>query len=92
MMENNDFDKVFSIDEAIELLKSKNVLVSLTNTKNIYYEKNHQVFVISYNCTYLLNYSDFKKLYQDTSFYIYQEDDEKFDFSRDDEYYGWKRK
>ena len=44
------------------------------------------------NSSYYLIIEEFKKLYEGYKFIIYEQNEEKFDFERDDEYYNWKHK
>ena len=54
--------------------------------------KKQKVLVVGLNSKYYLSFEEFKELYHDNKFIVYEESDENFDFSRDDEYYGWKHK
>ena len=54
--------------------------------------KKQKVLIIGLNSKYSLTFEEFKDLYKESKFIVYEENDENFDFSRDDEYYGWKHK
>ena len=48
--------------------------------------------MISENSKYVLSYEQFKELFQEAKFIIYEENDETIDTLRDEEYYSWKHK
>ena len=82
-----------NIEKAIALLKSYKVLfTNHLNNKTYFIEKRKRVLVIGVNSKYSLSYEQFKELFMDAKFVVYEENEESFDFSRDDEYYGWKHK
>ena len=78
-----------SIDKAIMLLKAHKLLLS---NKTYFVEKKQRILIIGVNSKYSLSYEQFKELYKDNKFIVYEESEENFDFSRYDEYYSWKHK
>lgn len=89
MKEYLEHEIIDNIDSAIVLLKNLKVLYS---AKTYFVMKKQKVLVVGINSKYFLSFEEFKDLYQDNKFIVYEENDENFDFSRDDEYYGWKHK
>lgn len=88
-----EIEIIDNIDKAIAILKSYKVLfTNHLNNKTYFIEKKKKVLVISTNSKYSLTYDEFKELYSMAKFIVYEEKEENFDFSRDDEYYGWKHK
>ena len=84
-----ELEIIDSIDIAISYLKNLRVLYS---NKSYFVLKKQKVLIIGVNSKYSLSFDEFKELYKDSKFVVYEEKDENFDFSRDDEYYGWKHK
>ena len=89
MLEFNENEIIDNIDNAILLLKNLKVLYS---SKTYFAMKKQKVLIVGLNSKYFLSFEQFKELYKDNKFIVYEENDENFDFSRDDEYYGWKHK
>ena len=89
MLEFNENEIIDNIDNAILLLKNLKVLYS---SKTYFVMKKQKVLIVGLNSKYFLSFEQFKELYKDNKFIVYEENDENFDFSRDDEYYGWKHK
>ena len=89
MLEFNEHEIIDNIDNAIVLLKNLKVLYS---SKTYFFMKKQKVLIVGLNSKYFLSFEQFKELYKDNKFIVYEENDENFDFSRDDEYYGWKHK
>ena len=89
MMEN----LIENFNEVITYLKNKEVLYILNNGHKCYFiYKNDKIFVYDLNVSYRLKLDDFIDLYHDNKFHILEEEDEGFDFLKDDEYYSWKHK
>lgn len=89
----DNIELIDKIETAIKLLKSHEVLfTNHLNNKTFFVEKKGKVLVIGTNSKFLLNYDEFKDLYYEAKFIIYEEKDENYDFSRDVEYYSWKHK
>lgn len=89
----DEIEIIESIDKAIALLKNHKLLfTNHLNNKTYFVEKKQKVLVIGLNCKYSLSYEEFKDIYDGAKFVVYEENEESFDFSRDDEYYGWKHK
>ncbi len=91
MINDNKTNYISNINEAINLLKNKIILISL-EPKTLYIYQNEKIIITNVNLNISLSLDEFKTIYEKTTFYIYENDDEKFDFSRDDEYYNWKHK
>ena len=89
----NEIEIIDKIETAIKILKNHEVLFSNhLNNKTFFVEKKEKVLVIGTNSKFYLSYEEFKDLYLDAKFIIYEEKDENYDFSRDVEYYSWKHK
>ena len=89
MKEFLEHEIIDNIDNAIVLLKNLKVLYS---NKTYFVMKKEKVLIMGLNSKYSLSFEEFKELYKDNKFIVYEENEENFDFSRDDEYYGWKHK
>ena len=89
MKEYLEHEIIDSIENAITLLKNQKLLYS---NKTYFVMKKQKVLIIGLNSKYYLSFEQFKELYKDSKFIVYEENEENFDFSRDDEYYGWKHK
>ena len=89
----NEKEIIDNIDKAIALLKNYKVLfTNHLNNKTYFVNKKQRVIVVGVNCKYSLSFDEFKEIYEQAKFVVYEENEESFDFSRDDEYYGWKHK
>lgn len=81
------------IEVAIKYLKNHEILfTNHLNNKTFFVEKKEKVLVIGTNSKFFLSYNEFKDLYKEAKFVIYEEKDDSFDFTRDVEYYNWKHK
>lgn len=89
MNEFENIEIIDNIDKAITLLKSHQILLA---NKTYFIEKKGRILVIGVNFKFYLTYDQFKDLYSNHQFVVFEEKDENFDFSRDDEYYSWKHK
>ncbi len=88
-----DSESIEQIDIAITFLKNKKILLSIISGNKTYFvEKKNKVLILNANSSLLLNYEEFKKLYEKVTFFIYEEKEESYDFAKDDEYYSWKHK
>jgi len=93
MKEIDNIKVVESIVEAVTLLKQKEVLLSMVSkNKTFFVNKKDKVLVLNENSSYFLSFEDFKETFKDNQFVIFEDNESNFDFSRDDEYYGWKHK
>ena len=89
----DNIEIIEEIEKAVALLKTHKLLfTNHLNNKTYFVEKKQKVLVIGINSKYTLTYEEFISLYKDAKFVIYEENEESFDFSRDDEYYSWKHK
>ena len=89
MLEFKDYEIIDNIENAIVLLKNQKILYS---SKTYFVMKKQKVLIMGLKSKYSLTFEEFKDLYKESKFIVYEENDENFDFSRDDEYYGWKHK
>ena len=48
--------------------------------------------VIDSNAKYSISYDDFLSLYKNNRFVVYENKEEEFDYSIDEQYYSWKHK
>ena len=89
----DNIEIIEEIEKAVALLKTHKLLfTNHLNNKTYFVEKKQKVLVICINSKYTLTYEEFISLYKDAKFVIYEENEESFDFSRDDEYYSLKHK
>lgn len=90
----DELEYIKEIDKAINKLKSKEILMAITNQeKTFFVGKKEKVMIYNPNSTYSLKYEEFKELYNNVVFVVYNDNEAEFDFSRDDEYYNnWKHK
>ena len=63
-----------NIDNAIVLLKNLKVLYS---SKTYFVMKKQKVLIVGLNSKYFLSFEQFKELYKDNKFIVYEENDEK---------------
>lgn len=90
MKDINELEVIEDVYIVIKLLKEKKILF-LTN-KTFFIMKNNKIRVFNTNVSYALKIDEFIDLYKNQKFYVYEENDETYDFLRDDEYYSWKHK
>lgn len=76
--------------EAISFLKEGKIILFFSDkSKYLASLKRQKIFIMSKNLTYYLSLKDFEELYQDASFYLYEESDETVDIKKDEEYYSY---
>lgn len=76
--------------EAISFLKEGKIILFFSDkSKYLASLKRKKIFIMSKNLTYYLTMKDFEELYQDASFYLYEESDETIDIKKDEEYYSY---
>lgn len=76
--------------EAISFLKEGKIILFFSDkSKYLASLKRQKIFIMSKNLTYYLTMKDFEELYQDASFYLYEESDETIDIKKDEEYYSY---
>ena len=76
--------------EAISFLKEGKIILFFSDkSKYLASLKRKKIFIMSKNLTYYLSLKDFEELYQDASFYLYEESDETIDIKKDEEYYSY---
>ncbi len=76
--------------EAISFLKEGKIILFFSDkSKYLASLKRQKIFIMSKNLTYHLSLKDFEELYQDASFYLYEESDETIDIKKDEEYYSY---
>lgn len=76
--------------EAISFLKEGKIILFFSDkSKYLASLKRQKIFIMSKNLTYYLTFEDFEELYQDASFYLYEESDENIDIKKDEEYYSY---
>ena len=83
-------NEIYTINEAINILKEKIILKDNLNNKFVYKKK--RIYVYSSNSSYNLNIDDFLELFKDSKFIIEDNDDSEIDIEKDKEYYSFKHK
>ena len=82
-----------NIDKSISILKNKEILFSIIDNNKVYFMfQKDKILIMNPNSSYYLPVEQFKMLYEGYKFIIYEQNEEKFDFERDEEYYNWKHK
>ena len=81
--------RINNINEALELLIDGNILTSDGNNQIIL--NNKMIRFHSENMNILLSLEDFKELYKNTTFYIYDEEN-GIDVDKDEDYYRYFKK
>ena len=88
-----DLKIVDNVIDAFKLIKSKEILLLFENNHNCYFFlKNDKIMVIDSNAKYSVSYDDFLSLYKNNKFVVYENKEEEFDYSIDEQYYSWKHK
>ncbi len=83
-------EKLNSLNEVLLALKDKEILT--TNKKDRYVFKKNNVYVYSEGTSFVLNIDDFKDLYKEKTFYIFEEEGSYIDNDKDYDYYRYYRK
>ncbi|MBR0418772.1 MAG: hypothetical protein IJI66_06360 [Erysipelotrichaceae bacterium] len=81
--------KLTDIREAVSYLQEGDIVTS--NGKDFYVLKNDKVHIYSNGSHYSLELSDFARLYNKNTFYLYEESAE-IDETKDEAYYRYYRK
>ncbi len=77
--------------EALKHIKDSQAVYTLTNSRPAYFFfSNDQIRVISPNFRYNLSFEQFSELYQDETFYLYNNGEQVVDEQKDQDYYSWK--
>lgn len=85
-------EDIIKIDLAIEYLKNRVTLYTITDKNKIYLKGNQtNVRITNPNATYTISYNEFKNLYQKNVFFIYEETDFEIDALKDEQYYKWNK-
>ena len=89
MMENEFLD----INQALIKLKNKKIVFCYVNNIKVFFvKKKTNIYVINNGSSFYLKDNDFLEIYKSNKFMEYDDEISEYDFSRDDEYYGWKHK
>ena len=83
-------EKLNSINEAIFHLKEKEVLT--TSKKDYFVYKKDRVYRYFDGSCFTLDIDDFKELYRQENFYIYEDDNVYIDNDKDEAYYRYYKK
>lgn len=83
-------EKLNNIQEAILALKDKEILS--TNKKDRYVFKKNNIYVYNNGTSFVLTLDDFKELYKEKTFYIFEEEGSFIDNDKDEAYYRYYRK
>ncbi len=83
-------EKLNNIQEAILALKDKEILT--TNKKDRYVFKKNNIYVYNNGTSFVLTLDDFKELYKEKTFYIFEEEGSFIDNDKDEAYYRYYRK
>lgn len=87
--------KLETLEEVIYYLKEYEIVVTISDKKKVFFRrKEDRIRVRVEGLSYSLNLEEFKNLYGNCTFYLYEkESDEIFiDKEKDDEYYSWWHK
>ncbi|MCI5746054.1 MAG: hypothetical protein MR270_07225 [Erysipelotrichaceae bacterium] len=88
-MENEFLD----INQALIKLKNKKIVFCYVNNIKVFFvKKKTNIYVINNGSSFYLKDNDFLEIYKNNKFMEYDDEISEYDFSRDDEYYGWKHK
>ncbi len=83
-------EKLNNIQEAILALKDKEILT--TNKKDRYVFKRNNIYVYNNGTSFVLTLDDFKELYKEKTFYVFEEEGSFIDNDKDEAYYRYYRK
>lgn len=83
-------DKVLNINEALIALNEGYILKDITN--KLFKYKNKKILIKGDNLSCLLPLEEFKELYFDSKFVIFDDNEENIDLKKDEEYYSFKHK
>jgi hypothetical protein len=83
-------DKIFNITEACIVLKDGYILKDSYNT--IFRMKKEKILIRGENVSCFLSLLEFKELYKDSKFVVFDDNDSIIDSKKDDEYYSFKHK
>lgn len=80
------------IDEALSYLKGSYKLFSIIkNEKYLFSYRDNKVLISTDKTSYRLNIIDFKELFLDSVFFIYDDNQIEVDVTKDSEYYSWRQ-
>lgn len=82
-----------SFQFVLQYLKESLIVCTVANRKiTRFYQKNDKIAVNTPNSHYYLSIDEFKELFCNEQFFLYVDNDEVVDPTKDDAYYSWKSK
>lgn len=85
--------EIYLIADACRLLNEKEILQCLDNNPSLFRLRQGKVQIVNKNFTSYISIEEFKTLYSEFKFIIYEaNDDQTIDDNKDKEYYSWTHK
>ena len=86
-------EKIFTIEEMLPLLKEHILFFSFNEGRKKYFHyMKKNILVQDGNSRYKINEKDFKELFKDAKFLIFDpKDNIEIDLEKDKEYYSWRQ-
>lgn len=86
--------KINSLEEAVQFLKEKEVILSMLDTGLTYFALvDDKIIVKNAQSSYRILIDDFAHLFNENQFYLYERQEELIvNKEKDDEYYQWHHK
>ena len=82
----------YSLEEMLPLIKNHIIFFSISEGRKKYFHYYKKlILVIDGNSRYKLKIDDFKTLFKDSKFYVYEDDTVEIDIEKDKEYYSWRQ-
>ena len=82
----------YSLEEMLPLLKNHIIFFSISEGRKKYFHYyNKLILVLDGKSRYKLKIDDFKTLFKDSKFYVYEDDTVEIDIEKDKEYYSWRQ-
>ena len=83
-------EKLNSINEALLYLKDNEILT--TKRKDFFVFKKGKIYRYFNGSSFVVSLEDFKTLYENETFYVYEEDGTTIDNEKDEAYYRYYKK
>lgn len=81
-------EKIESFTRTVQYLKEGEIVMLADRTAM--FIRNQRIEVCSGNSHYTLSFTDFRDLYENSTFYLYQPSYDEIDMEKDAAYYSWK--
>lgn len=86
-------EKINDFESVLVSLKNNQVIMIVSPISTNFSLRNNKIFVKTENAHYYLSFDEFKKLFEHSIFFLYEQKlTSEIETQKDEEYYAWKHK